>query len=105
MRYRIRRVGVEDVSSLRRLFEGAPGEVCVRLATSGETLVAVADDGEQVGDVVAVAGLAAGGVRDGAVFVAPGWRGLGIGGALAEEIARLRVQDGRPAAMLGEVAA
>jgi GNAT superfamily N-acetyltransferase len=100
MRYRIRQVDVEDVSSLRRLFEGASGDVCLRLATSGETLVAEAADGE----VVAVAGLAPGGVRDAAVFVAPGWRGVGLGRSLADAIGQLRAQDGRPAAMLGEVA-
>jgi GNAT superfamily N-acetyltransferase len=100
MRYRIRRVDVEDVASLRRLFEGAPGDVCVRLATGDETLVAVAADDE----VVAVAGLAPGGVRDAAVFVAPGWRGLGIGRSLADAVGDLRAQDGRPAAMLGDAA-
>src|SRR4051794_14362567 len=102
MRFRIRRVEVADVASLRSLFEGAPEDVCLRLATTGETLVAVSmGDGDEV---VGVAGRARGGVRDAAVFVAPGGRGLGVGGAVADAIAHLRAQDGRPAAMLGEVA-
>src|SRR4051794_32329304 len=100
MRFRIRRVEVADVASFRSLFEGAPEDVCLRLATTGETLVAVSPTDEVVG----VAGLAAGGIRDAAVFVAPGWRGVGIGGALAEAIADLRAADGRPAAVLGDAA-
>src|SRR4051812_24783824 len=102
MRFRIRRVEVADVASLRSLFEGAPEDVCLRLATTGETLVAVSPSGD--GEVVGVAGLAPGGVRDAAVFVAPGWRGLGVGHSLADAITQLRVRDGRPAAMLGDAA-
>jgi GNAT superfamily N-acetyltransferase len=91
MRYRLRRVELGDVESLRRLFGGSSGDSCLRLALVGVGVVAVSVD-EGGAPVVGVAGL---GPSFGdqpvelAVFVAPAWRGRGVGRALAEAAQRL----------------
>jgi GNAT superfamily N-acetyltransferase len=108
MGYRIRRVDVADVPSLRRLFEGSSGDACVRLATSGEAVVAVSMGGEVVG----VAGLGPsfdGQPVEAAAFVTPLWRGRGVGGSMLEVVEAIADERRLPlrpkATVLGEVAA
>ena len=89
----VRPAAPSDVTALRGLFGEASGETCLRLATSGGVLVAVAGD-----EVVGVGDCDECGQA--AVFVAAGWRGRGVGRRLASAL-------GRPAAktaVLGDVA-
>ena len=89
---KVRPATSDDVAALRGLFGQASGDACRRLATSGAFLAVAGDEVVGVGDCDEC--------DQAAVFVAPGWRGRGIGRLLADAL-------GRPAeatAVLGDVA-